>query len=348
MPSTPIAQNGLRDWLAEWAEFQRRHSDFASVEPIYSLPDVAVDLLAGSWGHRAPVLEPTRAQSEREFTELCNRHKVIGVWDEQMVRYEYLLPDLPPIRAKQVPAGYESYLRALAAAEDKSKATRSRLRGVAGWLLTEPSFLREVAAVREKWEALATAARPTFPLTRALRVDSPPPGSTPADTATSSYAAAFHDLMDRWGLMTLVTWDLPEPQGPLLPTLLPPGAQAMPRHGVQLVVPIHYPLKGDDDLLHKVQEQQQMLARTLGIDETFAGVPHHEPYDYIFRLIHLDRAMRARVPAGRSVRGLVGLIERAAMDVLKISKDYFDKLCKGMRKCLRGERAEVSWHRRCR
>jgi hypothetical protein len=148
--------------------------------------------------------------------------------------------------------------------------------------------------------------------------------------------------------MRMVTWDLPEPRGPLMPSLLPPPAQAMPRHGVHLIVPIHYPIKGDDDLLQTVQDQQQSLARTLGIDESFAGVPYHRAYEHVFQLIHLERAMRARVPAGQSDRDLVGMIKCAAIDVFNVSEDYVDKLRKGISKCRRGERANVRWHRRHR
>jgi len=188
----------LRSWTAEWADFEHRHSGFAIAEPIYNLPKEAIHVLAGSWGSRAAVLDATRARSEREFADLCNRHKVVGVWHGRMVRYDYLLSDQPPIGAGQVPPGYESHVRALAAAADRLAATRYRLRGVAGWLLTEPKFLQELAAVRQKWEALPSSGRPPFPLTRAYRVESPPPGAAPADATTASYATAFHDLMDRW------------------------------------------------------------------------------------------------------------------------------------------------------
>jgi hypothetical protein len=151
--------------------------------------------------------------------------------------------------------------------------------------------------------------------------------------------------MDRWGLTRLVTWDLPEPQGPLMPSLLPPQAQAMPPHGVHLVLPLHYPVKGDDALLQLVQDEQRKLASSLQIEASFAGVPHHEAYEQMFRLLHLERAMWARRSPGQSDRGLVDLISRAAFKVLGVSAERFKKLRNAGNKCRRGKRVQVSWLR---
>jgi hypothetical protein len=340
-----LTRKGFRDWSAEWAEFEARNPGFAAANPIYCLPTTAIVELAGSWGKRTPFLDSTREQSEKEFTNLCTRHKVVGVWHGQMVRYDYLLLDEPTLTGSQVNRRSNAHVRKDSAVDRRIAEVRSRLRGVAGWLLTDPTFGADLAAVRAAWEALPLLERPLFPLTRARRAMAPPPDAVPADQAMSSFAENFHKLMDRWGLMRLITWDLPEPQGPFLPSTVPPLAQAMPQHGVHLVLPIHYPVMRDDALLQVVQEQQQTLASSLGIDESFAGVPHHEVYDHIFRLLHLERAMRARVRPGQSLRGLVDTIRQATVKELDISEGYFDKLRKGINNCHRGRRAHVSWLR---
>jgi hypothetical protein len=101
----------------------------------------------------------------------------------------------------------------------------------------------------------------------------------------------------------------------------------------------------NDALLQLVQEQQRTLASSLGIDVSFAGIPHHAVYDQIFRLLHLERAVRARFGPGEPPLGWVGIFRRAAVEALDISEEYFDKLRKGQNKCLAGERAMVSWLR---
>jgi hypothetical protein len=340
-----LTRTGFRDWSAEWAEFEARNPGFAAADPIYCLPTAAIVELAGSWGKRAPFLDSTREQSEKEFTDLCTRHKVIGVWLGQMVRYDYLLPDGPTLTGRQVTRRSKAHVRKGSTADSKISEVRSRLRGVVGWLLTDPTFVRELTAVQAAWKALPRWERPAFPLTRARRAVAPPSDAVPADPAMSSFAESFHNLMDRWGLTRLMTWDLPEPQGPFLPSAVPPWAQAMPQHGVHLVVPIHYPVQGNDALLKLVQEQQQALASRLGIDGSFAGLPHYGVYDQIFRLRHLQQAMQARLHPEQSPRGLVDMIKRAAVEVLPVTEGYFDKLNKGMKRCLRGERAKVSWLR---
>jgi hypothetical protein len=122
----------------------------------------------------------------------------------------------------------------------------------------------------------------------------------------------------------------------------------MPRHGVHLILPIHYPVKGADDLVHLVQDQQRQMASILGIDDSFAGVPYHGAYEHVFRLIHLELSMRVRVLVGKSNRGLVGMIKRAAVDVLGVKEDYVAKLHDDIKRCRRGERSRASWHRRPR
>ena len=59
---------------------------------------------------------------------------------------------------------------------DRADQSRRRLRGGVGWLLTEPAFLHEVAAVRHLYEAIPAGGRPRFPLARSCRSPAEPTG----------------------------------------------------------------------------------------------------------------------------------------------------------------------------
>jgi hypothetical protein len=211
---------------------------------------------------------------------------------------------------------------------------RRRLRGVVGWLLTEPAFLREVAGVRHLYENLPQVARPLFPLGRLLSV----PGRLEGET-TVAFADALRVLLDRWGLTSLAAWDLPNPQGPLLPESLPADAIARPVHGVYMYVPVHYPLQGDDALQKQVAGFQRQRAVELGIDPSFAGNTHHEAYERMFRVIHLERTIRSRFV--RPPRGLVESIQAAAAVVLRLSTDRIQRLRKWVTTCRAGNRSRV-------
>ncbi|MDB5306934.1 MAG: hypothetical protein JWO38_1136 [Gemmataceae bacterium] len=138
--------------------------------------------------------------------------------------------------------------------------------------------------------------------------------------------------------MQLATWDLPDPQGPLLPNPLPGDALVSPSHGVHIFIPVHYPLQGDDDLLRRVREFQRQQATELGLASGFGGVGHHAQYAQMFRLIHLDRAVRGRFP-GRPPRGLVSATEAA---YLRIGPESVRRLHKWIRTCQAGGRRTIS------
>jgi hypothetical protein len=143
----------------------------------------------------------------------------------------------------------------------------------------------------------------------------------------------------------MATWDLPEPQGPLLPNPLLPGAPALPAHGIHLVLPLHYPLQGDEDLLRQVYEFQRQAVRDLGLNESLAGLPHHKAYATMFQIIHLERTARSRLPGGRVFRGFVTHLEGALAGHLGCSIDQVQKYRKAISACRRGRRDRIAWLR---
>ena len=118
-----------------------------------------------------------------------------------------------------------------------------------------------------------------------------PEESSPAPDEVRSFASDLTSLFDRWGLIGMATWDLPLPQGPLLPSLLAWAARLpYPPRGSTLILPVHYPLTGDDDLLTVILEQQRFLAERLELDASVAGLPHYKIYARLLEVLHHDRA----------------------------------------------------------
>lgn len=311
-------------------------------EPAYAIPEEAI---------QGPALERVfdeeRLTAEREFSRVCREHGIVGVWGRDTVAYHHLTRR--PLQVDQLPldnpavqqlgwSGRELGLLRIAAG--RGSPTPGRLLGVIGWLLTEPPFLADLGRLRSEYEALPPDDRPQFPLGRAVVLEGPAGQRTELPPATVAFAADLRTFLDRWGLIQLATWDLPDPQGPLLPDLLPADAPARPAHGVHLFVPVHYPLQGDDDLLRRVREFQRQRASELGLDAGFGGVAHHAQYAQMFRLIHLDWAVRGRFP-GRAPRGLVSATEAAASAYLGIGGESVRRLWKWVRACRAGRRATI-------
>ena len=336
----PVPLPSVRDTAGEFAELRRRYpawaERFGDTEPVYAIPLPAVERLARSArANERPPFDAAAADAERAFSRLCAANHVVGFRGDAPIPFPLLATaraELPPIVAA---LGWSAdQLEAVRGALNRGDEMRRRLRGVIGWLLTEPAFQAQVAEVRHLFEAIPPAARPLFPLARLLAV----PRSGGA-TRVRAFGDVLGPLLDRWGLATLAAWDLPNPQGPLLPNYLPDGAPARPAHGVWVYVPVHYPLQGDDELQRQVAELQRRQAGELNIDPSFAGNTHHETYDRMFQVIHLERAVRRRF--GHPPRGLVSRIEDAAAVALHLSVDRVRRLRKMIAQCRAGRRAAV-------
>jgi hypothetical protein len=207
-------------------------------------------------------------------------------------------------------------------------------------LLTEPAFLEEAARLTDQWLALSASERPLFPFARY------PAPTINADMngprALGSFYTELGNFLDRWSLTAMTTWDLPSPQGPLIPTGLPMDATAMPVHGVHLVLPLHYPLQGDDDLLNQILQSQRKQARDLGIDESLAGLRHYRAYSRMYDVLHLERSILSRMPGAVAPYGFRLRIYQAIAEGLHLSVEAVQKYRQAIVACRKGQRSRVS------
>lgn len=313
--------------------------------PLYCLPEPAIARLAQPHLGRTALLDEAAARAERDLLGLCLRHCAVGYAGPRPISYPYLTPPLPPPGPDLLAVMGWTAARGMAAAVGAATAGRAsaRLKGYAGWLSTEPAFLEAAAALARRWEDLPESARPDLPLQRATPALAPSgidPGP-PATDPVGAFAADFAAFCDRWGLTGMATWDLPTPQGPLLPALLPAGSPALPDRGVHLFLPVHYPLMGDDELLADILRQQRAEADRLGLDASVAGLPHHIAYAQILDVVHLERTIAGRYAADRRPRGFVGSLIEAIAEAMGQSVDHVRRLRKAISACRRGRRAAV-------
>lgn len=341
-----------------WAEFRAAHADwldrFPRDEPVYALPEDAIQSLASRKANVPPALDACDVAPESAFTTLCQGLQLVGLDGERGVR-DFWFDDDPtrpdadtlselgwvPSLLSEL-AWEPSQVMAAIGAISRSYRARGRLNGVAGWLSTEPDFLTEVQALRQRWCKLDPGKRPPPPFFR------PPPhiargGGRKINSPTlTRWVNALVALLDRWGLVSLETWDLPVPQGPLFPDALPVGAPARPRHGIHLYLPLHYPLKGDDDLARQILDLQRRQVEALGIHRSLAGLAHHEAYGQIFHVMHLERAVRSRFP-GDQPRAFITHLVAAVAAGAEVGDDRVKQIRTAVKKCLQGRRDQVLW-----
>lgn len=332
------------------SDFEERHPRWLSAQcsdsPAYRLPTGTIDGLQRPRPHRPPVLHGDDAVAERDFTSLCDQLSAVGIWNRLPVCYPYLTPrtSLPAADMRQAGFSRAEVLQAQQAELAAGDAVR-RLKGYAGWLICDPQFLRDRDALKTSWQALESAQRPGFPLQRSIQLPGRPQGTHRVEEGLASFQQALNVFLDRWGLTQLAAWELPEPQGPLLPVLLPPNSPAMPRHGLHIVLPIHYPLTASDDLLRQIRQQQIELARENDLDASLAGLPHFDVFAQMLEVEHLERAIRSRYGRGGQRGGFVTAMEHAIAAALNLRTDHIKRLRKGISACKRGRRSTVRWLR---
>lgn len=308
-------------------DLSRRHPAWATSvdgdDPLYALPTATIDVLARRTGRgTAPLFDRPTAEAEREFSRLCAAHHIVGIGPSGTIPYPHLTTAPPdPDEERSVAESPANRVAAI----------NRRLLGAVGYLVTEPAYLQEIAAVRREYERLPDGGRPRFPLG--------PRSWLPGDLDDGAYealATALQSLLARWGLACLAAWDLPVPQGPHLPDLIPLRTVARPAHGVLISIPIHYGLQEADDLRQLVSEAQQRQAADLGVAAGYAAITRYATYGQMFRVLHLEAAIRRRFPD--PPRGLIGVTEVAVGEGLCIGAERVHRLRSWIRACRAGNR----------
>jgi len=347
--SFTITGEGGVDVEAEWARFASEHADWPAMarqaDPLYRLPEPTIEVLSRAENPRGPFIEATAASAERDLSAICEKIGAVGFLRGRPIRHPLLVPDRNTRALVDAmdwsPEMKADARRALALAQPAA----ARMKGYVGRLMTDPEFLHGVETLQKHWSELPRNERPDFPLRRAAPTIPGLVGMTQAAPATSGFQMGLEKLLDHWGLIELATWDLPHPQGPLIPCLLPPGAPALPRHGLHIVIPLWYPMIGDDEIQKRILEQQRSIAASLELDSGIAGLPHHALYAQMLDVILLEKTIRDRYGMPPRRAGFVTRMEDAIAAGMHVSRDQIKKLRKAISMCLRGNRDKVKFLR---
>jgi hypothetical protein len=336
-------------WVGpEWEKFARRHAGWLGripPGPLYCLPEEAIARLEQPRFRHPALLDVAAAAAERDFLAVCQLCHAVGFNNGTLINYSHL--DRSPRRSFRQDFPDHPWTEAqwltVASLEGKVATISERLKGYAGWLVTETPFLEAAAALKTRWEALPWHQRPSFPLRRSVLVPFPleVERARPASAMLAAFVTEFEAFCDRWGLLGMPTWDLPDPQGPLIPAPLPLDAPAMPRHGLHIVLPVHYPLAGNEEFLRQVLQLQRSLAKAQGIDTTAAGLPHHEAYATILEIVHWERVITGRYGRDQRRSGFIGLVVEAVAEAIHREVDLVEKWRKAISACRRGKRVSV-------
>lgn len=354
----------LRFWVDCWEPFRERHADwwcrFGGRGPTYLLP---LDFLAAcsrfpAGGARRrlasrSLLGPEDAEAERQFALACTAFAPTsaGAWDGRPINFPLLSPQESLLAQAQreweslgwAPGPCGRCLTMIEDVEGQADADRHQRLGYAGRLTFDTQFRREKSEIKSRW--LKLDVRPTFPLD-AFAVDhlSPPvPSVEPTlGDVPAGDADGFRDEVGRflrkWQLARLVTWDLPEPQGPLGALPLGLAAAMLGPETSVWTFPTYYDISSGQDVRGSIREEQGRAAREAGVvgmqhpvTDTSARAGSASGYENAFRLWLIERSVRVRY--GKD-RGQVARLVSAFAELLGCSEERIRQLRKSYREFL--------------
>jgi hypothetical protein len=334
----------FRRWDRLWSAFQTQHATWTAgigaAEPAYTLPDVIIDSLA-----RTKILTPDEADSEHAFRRMCQDYSgtTVGAWNSQPVDY----PPLTEVPANfgvsdelikklnwakfVAPAAIQAQLKEL---QGKSAAARHQMIGYAGKITFADQYQHELADLRTAWCGLKVG--PSFPL-QASTGDQPAVAShvfgkahfEKLDDASSRFIEDATTFMRRWQLCSLVTWDLPFPQGPLENIPLVAARTALGPDGAVSIFPTYYDIPSHADLRGDIREQQRRVAKDNSIlmphplTDIAARGQSASTSENAFRMWLIETTLRRRYPARH---GIVTKLIRAFVELFKFQEDRAHKI----------------------
>jgi hypothetical protein len=283
------------------------------------------------------------AAAESAFAEACRRHltSTVGVLDGIPINYLHLaehLPPPPPTCLEEMGSVGQKLDAALKSHLHRLSLDHHQFLGRVGFLTFDLQYRRERTALQARW--LALPDRPPLPLTLGPALPVPSIDPLRQNFPSEDVSAFLHDLdgfLRKWDLIQLVTWDLPDPQGPL--GGLPLGAVVNllgPDHPVS-TYPKYYDVPSGEDLRERLREMQRRAARHAGIEQeypvtdTSARGESASSYESAFRLWLIEKSVITRY--GRR-RGLVGRLVHAFSEMLGVGTDRVRQLREVYRRCL--------------
>ena len=326
-----MAALGFQDWQPHWQKLLQTNGTWwtrlGQEQPVYWLPSGIVEELgkampAGDERHRErpPVITKEEADAEHAFRQCCQTFSTstVGVWGGAPVRYELLAsPPIPSISDETMHAlGWDRYIRpeaartALTAVMDKADGARHQRLAYAGWLTFNADYRTEREALRARWFALKEKS-PSWPLSASVGDQPATPvvaGSIdPALRLSADVATFVKDVtafLRKWRLVSLATWDLPQPQGPLEGIPLGLAERLLGSDSIGTFYPPYFDTPSGQDLRTELRAQQRQSGKSAGIDPEFpltdlsARPDHPSQWESAFRLWFIELAARSDTVSG--------------------------------------------------
>ena len=325
------------DWYQEW--LSQRSAEAIDGE-VFCLPNVEISVQV-FFG-----LSAGEQKAEQRLRTLCSDMQAIGhrPGSDKWIRYPFLMPSIKSTEVRSqsdlIALGWEQHqVGALPALTQKANDIDFRLAGVAGRLIADPEFLKQRDELRTLWNAVPQAERPEFPLRRTREATAPPPGfqKMRANSRLARFLVRLDEFCDRWQVFELATWNLPLPDGPHWPRLLPAATADTSQSTTVLQTPVRFGLRSDDGTGKVHQQEHEMAKATAGIDD----VDSWNTCARLLKIDHWERVLRTRYSGRQRPQNHIMLLSNIIADESHLDGERVTKLRKLLNSLKAGRRTSL-------
>jgi len=262
-----------------WRQFMAAHADWYHArqqesEFVYPLPLRHLFSFAGYFS-----LSEANIGAESSYTKLCRSFDAVTWHAEQPLKSTLMFRHPVPGFSSELLQGMlklgwtEAHVAAVPQLLLIGDHALRRAQSIAGRLACKPQYVEDLYQLRNSWEELPGTVRPGFPLRRPEVL---PSSSSCIPAEVLPIGDFMHQLisfLDKWELIQLTTWHLPEPQG--LQCYVPATGGGRPK-----TAPLGFPVQERDALGRNFLRRHRDRAGKSGIDD----LDRHELYRHLWEI----------------------------------------------------------------
>jgi hypothetical protein len=318
---------GFLQFDPTWAQFKTRHSGWLRArlfenDVVYRFPASLMVTLQSALG-----LAEEDLSAETDFDELSLRFHAVAVSNGRPIEYRWLLPkSSPPTDGQMGQMGMtDDQICQVLSLQDKANGISIRLSSILGRRVCNPDFLVERDRLRAAWLALSDDQRPPIPLSRTPRSSCLPANimSSPAPPQVTEFLREFDLFCKKWRLSGMVTWDLPDPEGPMWPEIRP-ITDRVSDYSLVTTTPPEFPLRIEDGLGAPAFHHQ----RDIVSQHRVADLKRWQTYGLLFEIDHWERVIANRYADHKRPRGFVLKLEQIVGEIVHKDQTHIQKLRK--------------------
>jgi hypothetical protein len=279
--------------------------------------------------------------NEHRLSEICDACGMLGWNGKEFVLGAHLLhipsPKINDSEKYKKLGWTPEHIRQLKKSSPYIDSIHDRVRAAAGWLICHSEFVEARNKLQQEWSRLRKDQRPALPLLRSNQLQQKHPETRKArESKKLQFHRCFDQFCDEWRINAMITWELPNPDGPKWPNNFF-CREAIKEGSTLMDTPFHFAIQSQDETGKDVKRLHDDLAEK----REFPDQSKWKTYAQLLRLsfweVVLDQRYRSNSRVNRYVTIKVSLLA----EILGLDQERVLKLRRTLSEFRRGKRTSL-------